>query len=566
MRGMTKQRRARLVKSQSVMRPQASEPPAASGQSRTSEVSRPSSGFDALGRKQCPSCGERYPASFRVCPRDAIELQDDVGEEDPLLGTCLADTYELMRVIGEGAAGRVYEARHTRLFSKRFAIKVLHGDLIRQTEVVRRFVREAESTSALQHPNIMGVLDINTVPDGRPYIVAELLQGEQLGDCLDREGKLSVADSVSICRQISRALIGAHDKHIIHRDIKPENVFLVGKGRRRTVKVLDFGISKVTNAAGNLTKTGMVMGTPAYMPPEQARGAKVDHRADVYAVGVILYEAVTGKRPFDGDDPFGTLAAVLTSDPPRPRTIDPSIPSALELVIQKAMAKQPNERFQTMRELDHALSEFDSLAEEGNTTGARNGDADGRDDEDCSRDTASFGISTLPLPKNASRFTKWLHAWAGEDAPPQQVRLRLAGVSLAAVGCGFAVLADLITSTLRALRPGVPLSDLELSLAAIASGSIVLAASMAWLRHLLGSVWSSTPRVIQVLRRTTRALTAGLVTYALILLSVRVFDGAFRSDPNGVGWPGWAIVASAAMVLAGGAMSWISQRLRKSVQ
>ncbi len=553
---MTKQRRARLAKSQSVLVPRPSEPPAAS-QSRTSEVPRPSSSVDALGRKQCPSCGERYPASFRVCPRDAIELQEDVGEDDPLLGTSLADTYELIRVIGEGAAGRVYEARHTRLFSKRFAIKVLHGDLTRQPEVVRRFVREAESTSALHHPNIMGVLDINTVPDGRPYIVAELLQGEQLGDCLDREGKLPVAEAVSICRQIAHALIAAHDKHIIHRDIKPENVFLVGQlGRQRTVKVLDFGISKVSNAAGNLTKTGMVMGTPAYMPPEQARGQRVDHRADIYAVGTILYEAVTGTRPFDDDDPVGTLAAVLTRDPARPRTIDPSIPPGLELVIQKSMAKQPGERYQSMREFDHALSQFDE--------GALDGDERSRDIASERARISATGASGVSA--NANRWMKLLHLWGGESALPDQVRLRLVAVSLAAAGCGFAVLADLITSTLRWTRPGVPLSDTEMTLAALASGSLVVAASIAWARHLLARVWSFTPRVVEVLGRTKRVVTASLVAYAFIMLAVRVVDGAMRADPSGLAWPGWAIVATAATVLAGGAVSWFSQRMRKLSQ
>ena len=246
------------------------------------------------------------------------------------------------------------------LLSKRFAIKVLHGDLTRQPEVVGRFLREAEATSALRHPNIVGVLDVNQVPDGRPYIVAELLEGHQLGDYLRKStASFPVEESVAICRPICQALGAAHDKHIVHRDIKPENLFLVGEGAARTVKVLDFGISRVGGAAAKLTQTGMVMGTPAYMPPEQARATRVDHRADVYAVGAILYEAVTGRPAFDEEDPVSTLAAVLTRDPPRPCSIDPTLPPALELIIQKAMAKKPEERYRTMREFDLALAEFD---------------------------------------------------------------------------------------------------------------------------------------------------------------------------------------------------------------
>src|SRR5262249_19316857 len=158
------------------------------------------------------------------------------------------------------------EARHVRLSSKRLAIKVLHGDLIRQSHVVDRFLREAEATGALQHPNIVGALDVNELPDGRPYIVSELLEGDQLGAYLERRGKLPVHEAVSILRPICQALMAAHERGIVHRDIKPENLFLVGHGRARTTKVLDFGISRLTTSNGSnaakLTKTGTVMGTP----------------------------------------------------------------------------------------------------------------------------------------------------------------------------------------------------------------------------------------------------------------------------------------------------------------
>ncbi|HEX4353869.1 MAG TPA: serine/threonine-protein kinase, partial [Polyangiales bacterium] len=197
--------------------------------------------------KACSVCHERYPADFRVCPRDATRLVDapDEDQSDPLIGVVLSDAYLIVRAIGEGGMGRVFEAQHKRLPSKRFAIKVLHADLARQPEVVSRFLREAEATSVLRHPNIVDVLDVNRAPDGRPYIVAELLKGEQLGEYLERKSKLEVADAIQICRQICRALDAAHRQNVVHRDIKPENVFLIGEGRERRAKVLDFGISRV---------------------------------------------------------------------------------------------------------------------------------------------------------------------------------------------------------------------------------------------------------------------------------------------------------------------------------
>ena len=428
---MSKQHRRRLTQTHAApiaKAPRVPEPPPGANLRRSSPdaVGRVSATPPALARKQCPTCGERYPSDFRVCPRDASELHDaSDADSDPLLGTILGDTYNVLRVIGEGAMGRVYEARHTRLLSKRFAIKVLHGDLTRQPEVVGRFLREAEATSALRHPNIVGVLDVNQVADGRPYIVAELLEGHELGDYLEKHGKLSVEEAVAICRPICQALGAAHDKHIVHRDIKPENLFLVGEGAARTVKVLDFGISRVGGAAAKLTKTGMVMGTPAYMPPEQARATRVDHRADIYAVGAILYEAVTGRPAFDEDDPISTLAAVLTRDPPRPCSIDPALPPALELMIQKAMAKKPEERYRTMREFDLALAEFDVAASSACGRAATS-HARRKERQVMQRERPSSASTSLP--------TQLRRFWSSELPAPEQARAMLVALSVVA-GC-----------------------------------------------------------------------------------------------------------------------------------
>ncbi|HHH29621.1 MAG TPA: hypothetical protein ENK57_14920, partial [Polyangiaceae bacterium] len=276
-----------------------------------------------------------------------------VEEEDELVGQTLNGTYVIERILGEGGMGRVYLARHTRIQRKRFAIKSLHPEYVRRPDVVKRFRREAEAAAAITSEHVVGVYDVDDDDMGRPYIVAELLEGTELGDLLEAEGRLAVPKAVRIIRQICRALTAAHDQGVVHRDMKPENVFLVGDPERPTVKVLDFGISRLDDGTEgtNLTKAGTVMGTPSYMPPEQARGARVDHRADVYAVGAILYRAVTGELPFDRDDPMATVAAVLTEEPVRPRTLSAEIPEGLEIVIQRAMAKDQDERYPTMRDL-----------------------------------------------------------------------------------------------------------------------------------------------------------------------------------------------------------------------
>jgi serine/threonine-protein kinase len=494
--------------------------------------------------KSCSVCNERYPADFRVCPRDATEL-DEAPEQDsdvdPFIGVVLGESYEIMRAIGEGGMGRVYEARHKRLTSKRFAVKVLHADLARQPEVVSRFLREAEATSVLRHANIVEVFDVNRGPDGRPYIVAELLEGEQLGDHLESVGKLSVPEAIRICRQICSALSVAHAHNIVHRDIKPENVFLVGSLTERRAKVLDFGISRVGDVSGTLTKTGMVMGTPAYMPPEQARGQRVDHRADIYSVGVILYQALTGTRPFEGLDPMSTLAAVLADEPKRPCTLDATLPPALELVIQKAMAKLPSDRYNSMRELDAELACFE--------------DAIG-----ASR------LSRAPLVSLrsvlAANDTASTGAVRGKSRSAQRARGSLVALSLVTACCALAGLADAATSSIRWMRASDTLSFTEIVLAVLGSICLLIAPGVAWTRYVTDRVWPSTPRAVYALSRVKNVFIASLVAYGVAGLSVRVLESIVRADVHGVAWPGWAVL-NFGVAVASGAGVWLSDELRE---
>jgi tRNA A-37 threonylcarbamoyl transferase component Bud32 len=309
-----------------------------------------------VDHKLCPSCRARHPEHFKVCPQDGTALV----KADDLVGTTLSGTYTIVRILGEGGMGRVYEAQHTRIAGKRYALKTLHQKYARQPDLLTRFQREAEAAASIQSPNVVGVHDVDRTSDGRPFIVAEYLEGTELGDHLLKVRKIPVGLAVRIARQVCKALTAAHAKGVVHRDLKPENVFLTGDLANPIAKVIDFGISRSDDQPGPaLTKTGMIIGTPSFMPPEQAQGERVDHRADIYAVGAILYCALTGRRPFDRDDPVATLVAVLAGDPPRPRSVDPSIPEKLEMVIQRAMARSPGDRYQTMLDLDVALAQCD---------------------------------------------------------------------------------------------------------------------------------------------------------------------------------------------------------------
>jgi len=477
-----------------------------------------------LHRKQCPTCGERFPAAFRHCPRDAAQLVEaSTADTDPLLGLVLGDTYQVMRLIGEGGMSRVYEARHLRLSTKRVAVKVLNGELTRERQALGRFLREAEAIGALQHPNIVGAIDVNELADGRPYIVTELLEGAQLASYFERRGKLVAPEAVAICRPICRALIAAHNKGIVHRDIKPENLFLVGEGAARTTKVLDFGISQVGAQQSNLTKTGTVMGTPTYMPPEQARGKRVDHRADVYSVGAILYEALTGRRPFEGDEPMATLAAVLTEDPPRPRSLVPNMPPELELVVQKAMAKLPKDRYATMRELDDALAPFDPLAS-----------------------TAISGAARRGAPTHLLRpglETQFFRMWGGVYNHLEQARTSLVIYSVcSALYLLFGSL-EVSLGVVRVVRGAVPLTSAEIAFAGLASLGLLVAPGIGWTWFLAKHVWTSTPRVMEVLDRLRHVLGASLGTYAGLTLVIRILASTLHIDPSGIAWPGWGVLS-----------------------
>jgi serine/threonine-protein kinase len=495
--------------------------------------------------RRCPTCDRRFPAAFKVCPHDATPLADAPDDEDPMIGAVLGGSYEVVRMVGEGGMGRVYEARHQRLPTKRFAVKMLHPDLARQPEVVTRFQREAEASSVVSHPNVVDVYDVSSSADGRPYIVAELLQGEEFGNHLERVGKMTAHGAAHVVRQVCAALGAAHAAGIVHRDVKPENVFLLGDGAQ--VKVLDFGISKVGDNKDGLTKTGTVMGTPDYMAPEQARGDKVDARADVYAVGAILFRALTGRKPFEGLDPMATLTAVLTQEPPRPSELNPEVPLALELVIQKAMAKNPAERFQSMAELDAALSPFDTTTTIDIAAGA------------TIIDRSAAATAKTVLRQSAATVQS-----ARLDEAARAVKLARPGlVFFTALGGLWLLACALVTmaSAIRLLRGGADLTQSEVVISLVGALCALGTPAVLWIRHLAREVWPSTPRALEAQLRLRRTVLYSAATAGIAALIVQLFEVLLQRQGVGVSRPGWGlfVIGWALMI---GVATWVAQRPR----
>jgi serine/threonine-protein kinase len=311
--------------------------------------------------KQCPTCSHRFSRDAGFCPFDGSRLEpaqyDPLG--DPLLGTTIDGRYEVVALLGEGGMGQVYRVRHVQL-DRLFAMKVLRKELARDAELCGRFIQEARATASVRHPNIVAITDFGQMPSGIPFFVMELLMGQSLADVVKAGGPAPVGRAVRIVEQIASALGAAHAAGIVHRDLKPDNVFLVGGMAGGVVsddvRVVDFGAAKIVGSS-RVTRQGVVFGTPAYMSPEQASGQPVDHRADVYALGVVLYEMLAGRVPFVADTYMGVLTQHMFVQPVPPSRVAQSGRElgALEEITLICLAKKPEERFATMEELASAI-------------------------------------------------------------------------------------------------------------------------------------------------------------------------------------------------------------------
>jgi serine/threonine protein kinase len=284
---------------------------------------------------------------------------------DPLVGKLFDDRYEVVEKIGEGGMGAVYKARQLAM-DRMVALKVIHPDQQADETVVKRFFREMKTTSRIAHPNTVSVYDFGKSEDGMFFLAMELLKGRSLADALD-EGPLPVEQAVPIAAQIMKALSAAHAEHVIHRDLKPENIMLLEVyGEANQVRVLDFGIATFASSSeeapsARVTASGIMVGTPSYVSPEQIGGEELDHRADLYSFGVLLYEMVTGILPFhDPERPLRVLQMHMTEIPKRPSVVaKQTIPSWLDDLIMQLLAKYPDDRPQSAEDVVRVLENPD---------------------------------------------------------------------------------------------------------------------------------------------------------------------------------------------------------------
>jgi serine/threonine protein kinase len=324
----------------------------------------------------CPVCKNKFPDGEVLCTNDwSVLLSDGASTSTPppvgvsMPGGVLDGRYRLVSRIGEGGVGTVYKAEH--LWMRRpVAIKFLHRKVTQSAEAVKRFAREARLSGQIQNPHCVSVFDFARAQDGTFYLVMEYIHGESLRDLLRREKVLSLSRAAPIFEQLITALGAAHMVGIVHRDVKPENIMLQPDGESYFVKILDFGIARrwsaFSDASRDLTMPGRTLGTPEYMAPEQAMGQPLDGRADLYAVGCLLFEALSGKRPFPYDDPIALMRAHVNEAIPKLQNIPGlKVSSGADILLKKALAKKPDERFPDAAAFVESLRLTVSLAKAG---------------------------------------------------------------------------------------------------------------------------------------------------------------------------------------------------------
>ncbi len=309
-------------------------------------------------QKVCPTCGTEYPLSERFCPRDGTALRSTDAQAD-LLGSIIAERYHILRKLGEGGMGTVYLAEHVKM-GRKAALKVMNPGMTADTDAIARFNREAANASRLNHPNVCGIYDFGETPEGLIYLAMEYIEGESLTSLIAKSGALAPQRAAAIIHQAADALAVAHDYGIVHRDLKPDNI-MIAKGRDNTdlVKVVDFGIAKASASdAQKVTKTGLVVGTPEYMSPEQLAGDKLDGRSDIYSLGLVAFNCLTGKLPFPSESAQEAMIMRLTDEPKTLAEMkaDAVWPPALQAVMDKALARDVNDRYQKASEFGRELT------------------------------------------------------------------------------------------------------------------------------------------------------------------------------------------------------------------
>lgn len=320
-------------------------------------------------QKICPTCGTEYPLSERFCPRDGTALRSAQGQGD-LLGTVVADRYHILKKLGAGGMGTVYLAEHVKM-GRKSALKVMNPGMNADPDAIARFNREAANASRLNHPNVCGIYDFGETPDGMIYLAMEFIEGSALTDLIERHGALAPARAGSIVHQTADALQVAHDAGIVHRDLKPDNI-MVARHRDGSdlVKVVDFGIAKASSSdAQKVTKTGLVVGTPEYMSPEQLAGDKLDGRSDIYALGLVAFNCLTGTLPFAANSAQEAMIMRLTDVPRTLAAVRPDVawPAELQRTLDLALARDAADRYQSAaqfgREFAAAVADMPATAD-----------------------------------------------------------------------------------------------------------------------------------------------------------------------------------------------------------
>jgi serine/threonine protein kinase len=438
---------------------------------------------------RCSVCGERFPDDYRVCPRDGTPMGRAPAHEDPLIGTVIGGSYRVLGVLARGGMGRLYEAEHTRL-ARRLVAKVIHDLYAKHPDAVARFEREARAAARIESEHVVRVIDVIRTTDDRPCIVAERLEGEDLEARLVRHGRLSVADAVHIARQLARGLSAAHAQGILHRDLKPSNVFLhTTSDGREVAKLVDFGVAKLADGP-DITRSGAVVGTPAYMAPEQARGAsRVDQRADVYGLGAVLYRMLTGHSPHEAEDATASLARLLAEEPIPVTDFVPDLPSSVVDLVGRALARDPALRPPSADALEGELARI------------------------YPSDLELTRRAPLEEPRTGSEDTLVLPRGAVGDA-------REAGHQKKS-GRRKAIGASLFAALLVAITP-LAFARSHAELARI--GAVVLFASavgLAW--RLIRARWSDGLALLRLARQLVAGATGAIVTFGATWLGVAAF-------------------------------------------
>ena len=323
--------------------------------------------------KTCPQCGREYDAQTKFCPTDGSTLRSASGSGDDIIGSVIADRYHVLRKLGEGGMGQVYLAEHVKM-GRMSAIKVMTPALVHDADAVGRFNREAANASRINHPNIAAIYDFGETSDGLIYLAMEFVEGESLTKLCEALGALAAPRAAEIARQVAGALEAAHERGIVHRDLKPDNI-MVSRGRDGAdlVKVVDFGIAKAAEGAGQkVTRTGLVVGTPEYMSPEQLTGDTLDGRSDLYALALVTFNMLTGMLPFTGQTTQEALLKRLTDRPLALAEARPDLywPPGLQAVLDRALSRLAQDRYQHASEFGTAIVAAVTNAGAGEQVGA----------------------------------------------------------------------------------------------------------------------------------------------------------------------------------------------------